>query len=476
MKSFLSFFLILFLVSGYSVAQDLSVFDTDPNVTAQADTIPPGGFPLPTKWHFNYSTNTTLNAGTVGAIFFNGNFYFNRWNAGPCYLLPPDANGMPDPNNIVTIQNPPYNGAIRDMTIAPDMSGTPYLWGGTATSTLYKMDAGMNVKGTYNVTGADFRAIAFDPVTGGFWNGDFSGAANCHDTTGALIASSPTASAIASKYGMGWSSSAWFPTTNNLWVWSQVTGGTTALLTAIDVATDVTVGSYTFTLPGGSVGIPGGAEVCILNGEYVLLLNYQNFAIGCYFIAVVPVELTSFTATAQTNSVVLNWSTSTETNNQGFEIERAHNGIVETVGFVAGFGTTSEPKSYSFVDSNVEPGIYSYRLKQIDYDGTFKLHMAQQVEVFAPAEFSLTQNYPNPFNPSTKIDFSLAVDSRVTLNIYNVLGEQVATLLNSNIAAGSHSVDFNAAGLNSGVYLYKINAVGIDGQEFTQVRKMTLTK
>jgi hypothetical protein len=471
MKTFLSLFLVLFLAGSISYAQDLSVFDTADKyiTTAQGDTIPPAGFPLTPKWHFDYSANTTLNAGTVGAIFFQGNFYLNRWNAGPCYLLPPDANWMPDPSAIVTIPNPvPYPGNIRDMAIAPDNSGTEFLWGSDATSTLRKFDAGMNQIATYP-TGGDFRAIAFDPVTGGFWSGDFGGAVTCYDTTGALVGTSANGSALTAKYGMAFTSSSLVPGANSLWIWNQP--GT---LVQIDVATDAIIASYTFTLAGTATA--GGAEVCILNNEYVLLLNFQNQAVGCYFIAAVPVELTSFTAIANGNSVVLDWSTATETNNQGFEVERSHNGINETVGYVAGFGTTSEPKSYSFVDNNLEPGIYSYRLKQIDFDGTFELHLATQVEVFAPAVFVLEQNYPNPFNPSTKINFNIAVDSKVSLKVFDVLGQEVATLLNENIVAGSHQVDFNASALNSGVYLYRIEATGVDGTDFVDVRKMTLTK
>ncbi|MDZ7623065.1 MAG: hypothetical protein U5J96_01270 [Ignavibacteriaceae bacterium] len=250
-----------------------------------------------------------------------------------------NANGKPDTSSgYVTIPVPPYNGAIRDMAIAPDKSGIPHLWGGTGTTTLYKMDAGMNVKAQFTITGADFRAIAYDPVSGGFWSADFSGQATCYGYYSALKGTSSAASAIASKYGMAWTSSSYAPPVNALWVWSQQ-----EILTAVDVGGDVVIGTYTFTQPG-TQGPAGGAEVCIVNGEYVLLLNFQNLAIGCYFIAVVPVELTSFTATTNGNSVILNWSTATETNNQGFEIERSHNGMIETVGFVAGFGTTNEPR------------------------------------------------------------------------------------------------------------------------------------
>ncbi len=92
---------------------------------------------------------------------------------------------------------------------------------------------------------------------------------------------------------------------------------------------------------------------------------------------VIPVELTSFTATVQGNAVHLNWSTSTETNNKGFEIERLQDSKIEIlkdwelIGFVEGNGSTTEPINYSFIDENVQPGVYQYRLKQIDFDGTF---------------------------------------------------------------------------------------------------------
>jgi photosystem II stability/assembly factor-like uncharacterized protein len=192
---------------------------------------------------------------------------------------------------------------------------------------------------------------------------------------------------------------------------------------------------------------------------------------------IVPVELTSFTAAANGNVVELNWSTATELNNQGFEIERKSiNNNFEKIGYVAGFGTTTELKSYSFIDENVTTGTYTYRLKQIDYDGTFEYSNEVEVEISTPKEFSLNQNYPNPFNPSTKISFNLATDSKVTLKVFDVLGQEVKTLINGNITAGIHNVEFGAERLNSGVYFYRIEAKGIDGSSFTSVRKMILTK
>jgi hypothetical protein len=191
---------------------------------------------------------------------------------------------------------------------------------------------------------------------------------------------------------------------------------------------------------------------------------------------IIPVELTSFSANVNEGNVILNWSTATETNNQGFEVQRSLNGEFVTVGFVQGNGTTTETKTYSYIDKNINDGSYSYRLKQVDFDGTFEYSNVVEVEILAPAEFNLAQNYPNPFNPSTMIAFNLAVDSKVSLNIFNVLGQEVATLINTNLVAGSHQVNFDASSLNTGVYMYRIEAAGIDGTNFVDVKKMILTK
>jgi len=189
----------------------------------------------------------------------------------------------------------------------------------------------------------------------------------------------------------------------------------------------------------------------------------------------VPVELASFTASVSEYDVTLNWVTGTEVNNQGFEIERNSGNGFENIGYVAGFGTSSETHSYEFVDVSLNEGTYSYRLKQLDLDGTFEYSDVIEVD-FTVNEFALAQNYPNPFNPSTIINFSLAVDSKVNLKVFDVLGQEVANLISSDLVAGSHNVDFNASGLNSGVYFYRIDASGIDGTNFTSIKKMILTK
>ena len=203
----------------------------------------------------------------------------------------------------------------------------------------------------------------------------------------------------------------------------------------------------------------------------------EVFCGGTWNSGIVPVELTSFTASAFGNEVTLLWQTVTETNNNGFSIERTSgNSDFEEIAFVPGFGTTTEPKSYSFLDKDLQNGIYSYRLKQIDFDGTF-IHTAPvEVEVATPLEFSLSQNYPNPFNPSTKITFSLAVDSKVSLKVFDVLGQEITSLVNEDLTAGIHNYSFNAPGINSGIYFYKIETTGVDGSKYVNIKKMILVK
>ncbi|MDP4115732.1 MAG: T9SS type A sorting domain-containing protein, partial [Bacteroidota bacterium] len=190
----------------------------------------------------------------------------------------------------------------------------------------------------------------------------------------------------------------------------------------------------------------------------------------------VPVELTSFTSSVSNNVVKLNWATATETNNKGFSIERKFSdGDWKTLGFVKGNGTTTELCKYSFTDK-VDFGKYSYRLRQVDFDGSFEYSKIINVEAFAPKVFSLEQNYPNPFNPSTVIKFNLATESQVIVKIFNIIGQEVKTLVNNRYSAGQHSVSFNAANLNSGVYFYKMEAKGNDGSNFSATKKMILTK
>jgi N-acetylneuraminic acid mutarotase len=204
---------------------------------------------------------------------------------------------------------------------------------------------------------------------------------------------------------------------------------------------------------------------------------FANFdVVACGDLLVIPVELSAFGANVNNGTVILNWSTTTETNNQGFEIQRNSGNGFEVLAFIRGNGTSTEVHNYSYADRNVIPGIYSYRLRQVDFDGTAKYSKTIEVKVEIPGVYSLEQNYPNPFNPSTQINFNLAADSKVTLKVFNLLGQEVVTLLNENMTAGVHNVTFNAANLPSGVYIYKMGATAENGNNFTAVRKMILTK
>jgi hypothetical protein len=186
-----------------------------------------------------------------------------------------------------------------------------------------------------------------------------------------------------------------------------------------------------------------------------------------------PVELASFTSTINGTVVTLSWATSSETNNAGFDIERSSvNSQWTKIGNVSGNGTTTEPRSYTYVDRNLNSGTYNYRLKQIDFNGNFEyFNLSNEVVVGIPSDFSLSQNYPNPFNPSTKIDFQIPTDGNVTLSVYDNSGKLVSVISDGFRAAGYYSVDFNATNLSSGVYFYKL-----ESGNFSKVMKMSLIK
>ncbi len=186
----------------------------------------------------------------------------------------------------------------------------------------------------------------------------------------------------------------------------------------------------------------------------------------------VPVELVSFTAEPVINGIRLNWSTTSELNNSHFEIERSADKITfEKIASVNGYGTTTVQQTYSYIDKNVKEGIYYYRLKQVDFDGTSSYSLIIEVENAVPSSFVLAQNYPNPFNPSTSISWQTPVSGWQSLKVYNAIGKEVAALVNEFREAGKHSVEFDAssARLSSGVYFYKLQ-IG----NFVQTKKMIL--
>ena len=217
---------------------------------------------------------------------------------------------------------------------------------------------------------------------------------------------------------------------------------------------------------------PGGAGPGTGNGVSTYV-DYDPWLQGP-----VPVELTSFTATCIAGEVILSWITATETNNCGFEIERKlinndGSGYWTVRGFKQGFGTTTDPQEYSFVDdiTGVNAVSIAYRLKQIDFDGSFEYSEEVLVTQIIPTEFMLEQNYPNPFNPTTSISYSLPVKSVVNLKVYDAIGKEVAVLVNQEQGAGRYNLLFNATGLASGIYFYQLKT-----NEFTAVKKLVLMK
>jgi len=186
-----------------------------------------------------------------------------------------------------------------------------------------------------------------------------------------------------------------------------------------------------------------------------------------------PVELSNFTSSVSRNNVTLNWTTSLEINNSGFEIERSIvNGEWSIVGFVNGNGSTNSTKDYSFTDKGLSRGKYKYRLKQIDYNGNFEyFNLSNEVDVGIPTVYNLSQNYPNPFNPSTKLEYDLPEDGKMSLIVYDISGRELIKLLDEFKTAGYYTTQFNASGLSSGVYFYKLQT-----DDFIQTQRMVLIK
>ncbi len=228
------------------------------------------------------------------------------------------------------------------------------------------------------------------------------------------------------------------------------------------------------------------------NGTQINVLYYDGLVVGTgtglydqsWGGGALPVELTTFEGTAGENFVRLSWRTATEVNNYGFEVQRSpldspygkggKSGGWSELGFVKGGGTNNSSIRYSFIDNNISTsGVYLYRLKQIDLDGSYKFSKTIDVAVKKPESFSLEQNYPNPFNPSTTIRYSIPQAGNVRIELYNMLGENIAVLVNEKKEAGSYKIQLSAESfhLASGVYIYKMRS-----GKYSIARKLMLLK
>jgi len=524
----------------------------------EADTITPSGWPFPVVWNFYYGNIANINGGNVGACFYSGNYFFNRWNSTTCYFLTPTGtNG--GPGGTPTAHT--YTGSIRDMTVSPATSPRGYyIWGGKASSTLYKLGANAQTLNSYSVSGASFRAIAYDPVRDAFWNSNFGGNITCKDTTGATLVT--YTNTWTAKYGMAYDDKS-DPDSVFLWVWTQLPGQTIHKLNITTGTTPILAGNWTFT--GGASA--GGAEAYESpdGTEFWLVLCHQNFANVAYKIAESGPPPSTFHYNALTGSgntfplgqsggKFVNWlfppgafalPTPCPANNQIDTVHvrmygtgsRTYTTLIILMAqttltnltsgsFYAGpWDTVYSNASVSLTSGGANTWLpialdnpYPYDptkalvvgigqchgtgsgmyVLQTTLSGTKRtwsvggcpfvpyssgdardLCMGISVTPLSgitpvsniPEKFSLSQNYPNPFNPTTTINFSVPKSGLVTLRVYDVLGKEVASLVNEVKNAGSYSVDFNGTELTSGTYFYRIEA-----GDFTDVKKMILLK
>lgn len=235
----------------------------------------------------------------------------------------------------------------------------------------------------------------------------------------------------------------------------------------------VAINNLNFSSGSASGDFDNDGDIDIAFKEY----NNDKVAILLNGDSPLPVELSSFTSSINQNSVKLNWTTSQEQNNSGFEIERSDNssnvqGVWKKIDFINGVGNSNTQNNYSFEDKNLTSGKYKYRLKQIDFNGSFEYHeLSTEVVIGIPSSTELMQNYPNPFNPVTNISYRLSENGFVTLRVFDNSGREVKTLINEFKEAGYYTNEFNGSDLASGIYFYKLAA-----GNFVQTKKLSLVK
>ncbi len=186
-----------------------------------------------------------------------------------------------------------------------------------------------------------------------------------------------------------------------------------------------------------------------------------------------PVELTSFTADVRLSSVVTKWETATETDNAGFYVQRKKMNGWNDLGFIERHGTSSISHSYSYIDRDVQPGTYSYRLKQVDRSGSYKYSEEIELAVgLVSDDYSLSQNYPNPFNPSTTFTFALREKQFAAVKVFNLIGQEVASLFEGVVEPNQlQTIKFDGSTLPSGVYFYSLRT-----NNRYEVKKLLLSK
>lgn len=200
-------------------------------------------------------------------------------------------------------------------------------------------------------------------------------------------------------------------------------------------------------------------EDIYIGGAFASINGQERKYLAVFTEKVLPVELVAFAGKVyEDGNVLLKWNTATEKNNYGFEVERKFsNDKWEKIEFVLGAGNSNIPGEYIFVDKNAPGGIIQYRLKQIDFNGNFVYSNIVEVSVVLANNFIAEQNYPNPFNPETLINYAIPEKGKVSIKLYNTLGQLVSVILDDYQSQGGHMVEFDASNLASGAYVYKVS-------------------
>jgi len=366
-----------------------------------------------------------------------------------------------------------------------------YMYGGNGSANIYQMNFVTQTLVSTISSPVNVRHIAYDEINDAFWVGSWSDPLVLVSRSGTLLNSF----VLTLPFVTGTAYDNVSPGGPYLWIFDggnpvpspqlihqfnissgTFTGVTHDVLSDIGISQPNAVAGGLFStadLIQGSFSLGG-----ILVGSPCVLFSYE-------LLNPIPVELVSFTAVYKDDNVNLKWETVTEVNNKGFEIQRKEKlkeDYWSNIGFIQGNGTTTQPNTYNFSYEQKKSGCYLYRLKQIDFDGTFIFSQVVEVKVPIPKEIKLDQNYPNPFNPSTIIKFTIPSiiatplergkqSQPVTLKVYDVLGNEVATLVNEEKSVGTYEVEFSADRLTTGIYFYKLKA-----GDFVETKKMVLLK
>ena len=359
-----------------------------------------------------------------------------------------------------------------------------YMYGGTGSSNIFQMDFTSHTLVGTITTPFSVRHIAYDENYDAFWIGSWSSPLALISRTGTVLnifnILLPTISGIAYDNVSPGGPYLWFFDRGDTIPGPQlikqfhINSGSFTGVTH-DVLNDVGIGQpdaiagglfSTADLVQGTFSLGG-----ILVGSPTILFAYE-------ILNPIPVELVSFTADYYNGKVFFKWETATEINNKGFEIQKRdkfRNDDWMKIDFVSGNGTTTQVHTYNFSYEENKADIYRFRLKQIDFDGTVSYSEVIEVNVPVVEEFVLYQNYPNPFNPCTKIGFQTSEFGFVKLKVYDVLGNEVAILVNEEKPVGEYQVEFNTSTINhipsSGIYFYQLKT-----NNFVETKKMVLMK